>query len=319
MSLKSTTDNLPLASATILLAIFGMSVGDAIIKAIGSNQTFGLWQLFAVRSAMILPVLAVIALFWGGAGVVIPKVFRWVALRGLLMAALWLAYYTALPHLPLSAAAASLYTLPLFITLFSAIFTDDKVTPIHGLAGLLGFAGAALVLRPGTDAFNAYALLPLTGAILFGLAMTLTRVKCQEEHPLALAFGLHAVFAGVGLIGLVVVTMLPGTPLPANLALGWTTLDAQGWGIMAILAISLFVASLGTAIAYQRAPIAVVGNFEFVYVGLAALWGFLFFSENLDLISAAGMIMIAAAGIWSARASATSKDGRNSAPEPAKP
>jgi len=66
-------------------------------------------------------------------------------------------------------AAATLYTLPLFITLFAAVFIGDRIGTKGWVAVFLGFGGVLLILRPEAGGFNAYALLPLVAAILDAL------------------------------------------------------------------------------------------------------------------------------------------------------
>ena len=78
------------------------------------------------------------------------------------------------------------YTLPIFITLFAALFIGDRIGLMGWGSVLLGFAGVALILKPTPNGFNGYALLPLVSAILYALTVILTRTKCREEHPLVL-------------------------------------------------------------------------------------------------------------------------------------
>ena len=100
---------------------------------------------------------------------------------------MWVAYYTALPHVALSVAAAVYYTLPLFITLFAALFIGEMVGVQGWIAVFLGFCGVLLILKPQAEDFNAYALLPLISAILYAFAMIITRTKCKNESPLVLS------------------------------------------------------------------------------------------------------------------------------------
>ncbi|MBV6657777.1 MAG: DMT family transporter [Devosiaceae bacterium] len=297
-------DNVPLAVMVIVGAIFAMSAGDAVIKALGANVSLGIWQIFAVRSVIAIPIVVGLAAVTGGIATLAPRAAGWITLRSMLLTGVWLAYYASLPVLPLSVAAAGLYTLPLFITGFAAIWTDDRVTWVHGIAAAIGFAGVALVLRPGGEAFSLYALLPVLGAMLFGLAMTVSRVKCQSENPLALVLNLHIVFVTVGTLGLVAFAALPSLERGGFLLSGWTAPSGDDWWLVGLLTASILAASIGTAIAYQRAPIAIVGTFEFAYVGFASLWGILFFAEVLDLVTVIGLIMIYAAGVLTVRAKA---------------
>lgn len=298
---SSKPDNVPLAVGTILFTVFAMSAGDALVKSMGAASTVGLWQLFAVRSVLVLPVLVPAGLYFGVRSSLLPKSILWVGLRAALLVMVWIAYYAALPNLPLSAAAAALYTLPLFIVGFSALWTHDRVTPLQGVAAALGFVGVALVLRPGTEAFSVYALLPILAAMLFAGAMVLTRTRCQNEHPLAMVFGLHLAFILTGALGLIVLALVPALAGDSFLSDTWHSLTGAEWQIMVLLALSILIASVGTAIAYQKAPTSIIGTFEFAYVGFAVLWGILFFAELPDLLTLAGLALIVLAGVLTIR------------------
>ena len=136
-------------------------LGDAAIKQISAS--FVLWQIFVLRSVITIPVL--IAILTLRKVSLKPRHLGWTAVRSLLLTMLWVAYYAALTHLALGMAAATYYTLPIFITLFAALFLGDKIRPLGWNAVLLGFAGVLLILKPQADGFSAYALLPLLSAV----------------------------------------------------------------------------------------------------------------------------------------------------------
>jgi drug/metabolite transporter (DMT)-like permease len=70
---------------------------------------------------------------------------------------------------------------------------------------------------------------------------------------------------------------------------------------MGLLATATIIGSIGAAIAYQSGPSSVVSTYDFAYLAFAALWGFVFFAEVPDVISATGIVLIAAAGILAVR------------------
>lgn len=299
--MKTTANTTVLAVCTIVFTVFAMSIGDALVKQLGTQSTLGVWQLFLLRSALALPVLVVAGLIAGAKQQALSKPTSWVWLRSALLIAVWIVYYASLPHIPLSVAAAALYTLPLFIVGFSALWTEDTVTKTHAWATVIGFAGVLLVLRPAGDAFSPYALLPILAAMLFALAMVLTRVHCQQEHPLAMAANLHLSFILAGSAGLIALQIMPGLQTETFLSRPWHSVDAQQWRLLILLAASLLIASVGTALAYQKAPGAIIGTFEFAYVGFAVLWGFVFFGEVPDGLTLAGFALIVTAGILTIR------------------
>ncbi len=292
-------DNLPLAVSVIIFTVFALSLGDALIKL--SSNNFVLWQIFIVRSAIAIPCLVIYMAFSSPASFRMPTSLLWTIVRSLLLVTMWISYYIALPHIQLSAAAAAYYTLPIFITLFSAVLTGDNVKRLGWVAVALGFVGVLLILKPNSDDFNWYALLPLLAAVLYALAMILTRTKCREEPPLVLALALNIAFIVVGVIAAVFIMSLVDETRQGFVLGFWPQMGLQQWLSMSLLAIAVLIGSVGTVIAYQNAPSSVIGIFDFAYVGFAVLWSIVFFAEFPDALSVIGIALIVLSGILSLR------------------
>jgi drug/metabolite transporter (DMT)-like permease len=297
------TDNFKLAVFSIIFAVLALSIGDAVIKYFSAS--FSLWQIYVVRSLIAAPILIAVIKFREPTLSLKPVSISWTAIRSLLLGVMWVAYYAALPHIKLSVAAAVFYTIPLFITLFSAVFTGDKVTSKSWIAIVLGFFGVLLIVRPDADGFNAYVLLPLLAAILYAVAMILTRTKCLDENPKILALSLNITFIGMGIVASLLIAIWDPAESAKNtypfLIGDWAVLDLSGWLTMSVLAIVIIFGSLFAAIAYQNAPSSVVATFDYSYLAFAALWGLLVFSEVPDALTILGMMMIAGAGMIAIR------------------
>ena len=296
-------DNLTLAIGSILLSIFSLSFGDAMIKLLSAE--FQLWQLYVIRSSLAIPVL-VMLVKWGKKGSpLVPLSVRWVALRSLLLASMWIAYYAALPHIQLSVAAAIYYTIPLFITLYSALFSGDRVSRNAWIAIFIGFIGVLIIARPSSSAFNGYVLLPLLAANLYAVAMILTRLKCANEDPKVLSFSLNISFIAIGLaVSFALWIWNPAEDIKSTnkfLLGNWSAMDLNAWMTMALLAAIIIIGSLFAAIAYQRGPSSTIATFDYSYLAFSAFWGWLVFTEIPDLPAIIGMLMIATAGIIALR------------------
>ncbi|UXX82630.1 DMT family transporter [Roseovarius pelagicus] len=294
-----TPDRLPLAIFTIVISVLALSLGDAAIKA--SSAGFGLWQIFVLRSVLLLAVLLAVGLVLWGRRAVVPDTPGWAALRSALLTANWIAYYASLPHLDLPVAAAVYYTSPIWITLFAGLFLGERIGAWGWLAVLIGFVGVLVILRPGFDAFGPASLLPLLAAILYALAMVLTRARCRNDHAFALAFSLNIGFI---LTGGAALLWLQWTAPAADgfLTRPWTPMGREEWQLMVALGGAILIGSIGAAIAYQNGPAAVVGVFDFTYLGFAVLWGIVFFADIPDMMTTVGIGMICAAGFLSMRA-----------------
>jgi drug/metabolite transporter (DMT)-like permease len=303
---KDGTDNVGFAVLAIVFTVLALSLGDALVKQISSDLP--LWQIFVLRSVVAVPVLVVMIKTRFSAVSLRPRRLGWTALRSLMLVLMWVIYYAALPNLDLSIAAAAYYTLPLFITLFAALFLGDRVGIVGWAAVVIGFCGVLLIVRPDAEAFNAYALLPLISALLYALAMIITRTKCRGEHPLVLALTLNVLFIVVGALASGWIAMWGPSDATAEayrfLVSPWLSMGASEWVAIGLLALAIIIGSVGTAIAYQSGPSSIVGTFDFSYLAFAVVWGFLFFGEVPDAITFTGIALIAAAGIVAVRGSA---------------
>ena len=199
--MSSAPDRIKLAIVVILATVLALSFGDALIKLFSSELV--LWQIFVLRSLMVVPVLLAVRKFRFADVPVVPSALGWTIIRSVLLVLMWISYYAALPHLELSVAAVGFYTLPIFITLFSAAFVREAVSA-KGWGGVaLGFVGIILILRPTLVGFNVYAIFPLLSAMLYAIAMILTRTKCRNENPIILSLALNVSFIVAGLIAFV--------------------------------------------------------------------------------------------------------------------
>ena len=222
-----------------------------------------------------------------------------------MLALMWVAYYASLPHINLSVAAASFYTSPLFITLFAALFLGDTIGRIGWLAIVLGFIGVLLVLQPRIEDFNGYALLPVSSAILYALAMILTRSRCQSENVLVLSLWMNLAMLLAGAVMTLVLVLAQLSPQAIEgqefLVGPWSEMGAKEWAVIGILSVAIMVGSIGAAYAYQNGAPSTIATFDFAYVAFAVLWGVVIFQEIPSGVGAVGMLLIVFAGMLAVR------------------
>jgi drug/metabolite transporter (DMT)-like permease len=277
------------AVLAIIVSVAALSLGDALIKA--TSLSLPLWQVYILRSAIILPVLCWLV---HARGTWRPASLVWVSVRSALLVTMWLSYYSALPLMPLSLAAAAYYTSPILITVLTAMLSRQWPAKRLLLAICLGFAGVVLILRPDTSGFELATLLPVLAAFLYACAMVLTARTCRDDDPFTLALALNIAFviAGLGL------GLFAGTG--GSFVLGpWQSIDLALFAIVAALALAILVGSVGAAVAYQNGPPATIAAFDYSYLVFSLMWGALFFGEWPAGLGLAGIVMIAAAGFLS--------------------
>lgn len=294
----------------IVFAAMALALGDALVKFVSNDLS--VWQLVVARAIVAVPLL-VLCVAGRGLARLWPQRVGWVALRSLLLVAMWLLVYLALASLSLPVVSAALYSAPLLITLFSGLRPGRRLAKTEIAAVVFGFIGVLVLLRPGTSAFSPTLWLPLTGAVFYALAAMLTATRCRHESPWALAFGLQVVFFIVGSAGLLAVMTLP---IPAGwadavpfVATGWRLAPGDAaWavvGLIAALAVIAVSASAAMGRAYQIAPAPRVAAGDYSYLVFATLWSVLLFEHWPGPWRLAGTAMIIVAGMVAIRSGAS--------------
>ena len=77
--------------------------------------------------------------------------------------------------MPIGNATAINIATPLVISLMAATVLHERISRARWLAIVAGFAGVLLVVQPAADAFNAWALLCLSGTLLGAVRDLMTR------------------------------------------------------------------------------------------------------------------------------------------------
>lgn len=192
-------------------------------------------------------------------------------------------FFTSISVLQLATATAIFEVAPLFITGLAFLLLGETVGLRRWLGVGLGLAGALVIIRPGTDVFSPYALLPLAAAACFAAYAISTRFLGGTESP-------WTSFLYTALIGTLASCLI--------VPFVWTTPSAGHAALMASMGV---VGGTGHYLLI-RAFTATEASFlaPFSYFGLAfnALWGFLFFAEVPDATTIAGATIIVGAGIY---------------------
>lgn len=282
---------LPQGVLAIVPAVFAMALTDAIIKQWSAG--ISLWQIWVLRSILVLPVLYVMArgrVFAPGAG--------WIALRCAALIMMYLTMYPALPFLDMSLAGAAFYTAPLFIVAMSAVVLGQRIRALQWIAILVGFAGLLLIVRPFGMAFTPVIMLPVAAAFFYACAAIITRARCVTTGPIVMGFWLNVTFLGLGCLGVIMLNI--GLPVPQFdfpfLFAGWQPMSLQDWGTVALLALLMVGMAIGVAAAYQSPKPAVIATLEYCYMIFAIFWGYVFFGEVPDQMTYVGMALIIAGG-----------------------
>ena len=257
------------AIAIILLAIFLFDVMGAIIKHLGTR--YPAQQLSMLRNVFGL-IPSVLVLFyssgWHEAGRPV-RLAQWklAIARGGFVAIAQFCFYLSLIHMEFATASTIAFSGALFVTLLSIPILGHRVGMWRWSAVGMGFVGIVLVMRPDTDGFNVYALLPACAALGYA-ASSVTAQLFDKGVPTAL-INLYAL-AGA-LTGAVMLVVVTGGYVEVVTYQDWLWLLAMG------VAGGSAVFCLVTA--YRLTAPSNLAPFEYFSIPFAFLLGWMFFDE----------------------------------------
>ena len=82
-------------------------------------------------------------------------------------------------------------------TILAIYLLKEKVGFRRWIAIFIGFIGIIIILRPGTDLFNAYMLLPLFGATALSLAIIIMKSVLKFDKPPTCSFYMHVIVVSI--------------------------------------------------------------------------------------------------------------------------
>lgn len=195
-------------------------------------------------------------------------------------------YFTAIEMMSLSAAAILLYTSPIWIMLMSVLFFHEKLT-IRKLAALgLAFAGCVLVSGISGDGVTGVGLLVGLGSgIGYGLYSILGTVALRRYSPYTVT-AYSFLFAAAGSV----IICRPGEMLRI-----FSASETPGMLVVFCILTALITAVipfLAYTLGLRSVEAGRAGILATIEPMVATLFGILFFSEPLTLLSFLGILLI---------------------------
>ncbi len=267
----------------MVTAVFLFTCMDAVVKWVG--QTYPVGQIVFFRNLFaFLPILYFVGRT-GGVAVLRTRQLGGHALRGLVGVAAMACFFGAYTLLPLGDAVAIGMSGPIFMTALSVPLLGESVGVRRWSAVVVGCAGVLLMPRPGAGALAPGALLALSGAVFYALAMILIRKLSRTEHPTTIVF-YFTVFA----------TLAGAASLPFG---QWVT-PATLFDLGLLIAIGLIggFAQFAMTHAFRLAPVAIVAPFDYLALVFAMMLGYAIWDDLPDAWILSGAAVVVASGLY---------------------
>jgi len=192
-------------------------------------------------------------------------------------------YFAGVQRLPLAEANAISFTTPIFVVLLAGPVLGEHVGPRRWLGVVCGFAGALIVIRPGSGAMELAAAFLVASAVCNACYQIATRRLGQRDDA-------RTTLLFTALVG----TLASSAALPVV----WQPMDLEGWLLMVAIGAFAAVGHFTLIKAYRAAPAAVVAPFNYANLLWAVLFGFVLFGDLPDGATVLGAAVIVTSGLY---------------------
>ena len=259
----------------MILSVISFSVMDIVVKLMSSHYPTG--QLIFFRGFFgLIPILFIIPKERFGNLLKTEKIkLHLVRAFGGAFAMTFL--YLGLKFLPIADAITISFAAPIFATIFSIIFLNEKVRLIRWLAIFFGLTGVIIVLKPGTELFTYYSFFPILFCIGFAtISIAIKKLsKTEPDYLIALYFTLVLILFGL-----------------ISISMGWKKIDITDIHYLIIIGLSGSIGNIFLTKSIREADISLVTPIKYLSLVFAIIAGWLIFNEIPSILTISGAMLI---------------------------
>ncbi|MEM9062415.1 MAG: DMT family transporter [Pseudomonadota bacterium] len=261
----------------------GFVVNDALMKSLSGEVP--LFQAIFVRGLFASTLIIAFAWVRGslrfGFAPRDRKLVGWRMLSEVLTTCFFL---SALFNMPLANAVAIIQAATFVVPLSAALFLGDQVGWRRYTAIAIGFVGVLMIVRPGGEGFNIYALAALAAVATITLRDLVTRQVSRAVPGLAVTVLTSLTITTLGGFGTAV-----GNSVPVELA---------HVTVLAASSCFLLVGYYAGVEAMRIGEVGSVSPFRYTNLVWAIILGFAIFGDIPDALTLAGAAIIVASGLY---------------------
>jgi len=276
-------NNTSLGAILTVVAMLGFASMDAISKWLVADYSIG--QMMWIRYGVFCVFAWLVVRKRGFAKAVRSQRPILQAVRALIAVVESAVFVLAFRYLPLADTHALAATSPLIVIALGALLLGEKVDRTRWLAVAAGFAGVLLIVRPGFRTLDWPLVIPLAGALLWGVYQLLTRLSARTDPAdTTLVWSAFVAFVATSFFG------------PWH----WQWPDTWSWFLLLVTALLGAIAHYTLIRALDYAEASAVQPYSYTLLVWVTILGIAVFGDFPDgwTIAGAGVIVASSLYTW---------------------
>ena len=187
------------------------------------------------------------------------------------------AFFKSFHLLPLAEVSSISFASIMITTILAIYLLKEKVGLRRWVAIGIGFVGILIILRPGSEIFNYYMLLPLFGAASLSVAIIIMKSTLFFDKPPTCSFYMHV------LVGLI---------MTSTLFFNFQTPSFYQLFLLFCMGFMGGVAQILATNAYKISDVSILSPIDYSSILWAITFGIIFFSDYPDIYVVCGSIVV---------------------------
>ena len=188
-----------------------------------------------------------------------------------------LSIFTALRNLPLATVVSISFAAPIFTTIFSIFFLNEKVGVYRWVAVFIGFIGIVIIAEPGFKELNLFYVYP----IIFCLGMAYVAISIRQLSKTEPVWLISLYFS-------IAITIISLTTIPS----GWIIPSLEDLIVLSLLGIFGGVANLWLSQSYKLSEVSLVTPLKYLALVFAIIFGYFIWDEVPSNKTIMGSLMV---------------------------
>jgi drug/metabolite transporter (DMT)-like permease len=193
-----------------------------------------------------------------------------------------IAIFIALRNLPLATVVSISFAAPIFTTIFSIFFLNEKVGFYRWLAVSIGFIGIIVITEPGFGALNIYYIYP----IIFCLGLSYVAIAIRQLSTTEPVWLIALNFS-------IVITLASLFTIP----FGWVMPNIQDLVLLSLIGFLGGFANLWLSQSFKLSEVSLVSPLKYLALVFGIIFGYLIWDEIPTIKTLLGALLVVASSL----------------------